>query len=274
MSPSLKKFVGYSLVLHFSISIVAYFSPDISRFLPKREQKITWIKLTKGTGETTAATPFKKVKDMPYWTIKEQKEALKEKADDKRGKDKKSVQSPVKKKEKKEPTQKKTSAEGATNFTQKPKDKREQTIDDALARIQEQLEKRKVEMEAAQVPEDGGGDDPLGSYDVRESDLNQALIAYYKAIKQKINEEWVTTPKQLAEGQMLQTKIDVEISSTGSIISIDYASQSGDISFDLSAKRAVERAAPFPPPPAEILDEVLREGFLIEFNPRSVVGGL
>lgn len=271
---SLKKFLIISGVLHLAVLLFFLFSPDLARLLPQRQTKVTWIKLTKGTGEENSPNPYKKAQDMPQSTIREQQVALKEIPKDKKGSDKKSVESPVKKPPPKDIPipDKRVSPEGAIQFTPK-KNPRERTIDDALARMQTQMKQRQIEIEAAQIKEPGGGQSPYGTLDTNTGETNPALVAYYIAIKKKINEQWITTPKQLPEGQSLKTGINVLIDAQGNVTSSSYETKSGDPSFDLSAMRAIERAAPFPPPPDEIKKEVVSEGFLFEFNPRSVVGG-
>lgn len=272
MQTSFRKFlilsgVGHALLFSFILT-----SPEFFHFFPRKETKVTWIRLSKGTG--LDASPFKKTKEMPFSTIREQKAALKELAKDKTGKDQKSVQSPLAKKYPLEDlSEKRTSPDGGVNLDQK-KAPRERRMDDALARVEEELKKRQVEIEAAQIEKEGKGQSPYGTLDVTDSELNPILIAYYGEVKKRINEQWIVTPKKLEEGQVLRAKISVLISSQGSLISAFYESKSGDPSFDLSAMRAIERAAPFPPPPDLIRDEAVYEGFLIEFSPRSVVGSL
>lgn len=270
MPPLFKKFLWISLTAHITTFILLSFSPQFLRLLPEKKGKVTWVKLTKGTGKDSSISPFRKSKGMPYSTIREQKEALREIAKDKRGADKKSIPSDIKRIEAGEPTKQRTSREGGIDLSKKSS--RERTIDEALARVQEQLEKREVEIEAAQIEKEGSGQSPYGSLDTTEGETNPVLAAYYEAIKKKINQEWITTPKKQEEGQSLKTEINLKIDINGNIVSANYETQSGDPSFDLSAMRAVERSAPFPGPPEEIRGEVLSEGFLIEFNPRSVVG--
>lgn len=269
MSPRFKKFLWYSAAGHLVFFIFILLSPTFLKYLPERSHKVTWVRLTKGTGEDSSLSPFKKAKGMPYSTIREQKEALKEIAKDKKGTDIKSIASDIQKKQKTEPTNQRTSPTGGIDFN-KPKDKNDRTIDDALARVQEQLQKRDVDIEAAQIKNEGSGQSPYGSLNTDKGETNPALVAYFEAVKRKINEEWITTPK--TGEQTLKTDINLIIDALGNIVSATYETQSGDASYDLSAMRAVERAAPFPAPPDEIRAEVLSEGFLIEFNPRSVVG--
>lgn len=273
MPTAFRKFLWVSIIVHLCSFLILIYSSKLLEFLPHKKTKITWVRLTKGTGENPSDSPFKKAKGMPESTLREQKEALKERARDKKGADPKSLESPVKKKPlvQEYSEKKRTSPEGGIQFKSKPGTK-ERTIEDALARVSEQLEKRKVEIEAAQIEKEGTGQSPYGSLDVKNGETNPLLIAYYSAIKRKINEEWITTPKQTEEGEVLKTQINLMIDSQGKIISASFETKSGDTSFDASAMRAVERAAPFPIPPDEIKNEAITEGFLIEFNPRNVVG--
>lgn len=266
-----RKFLWISVAVHIASFLFILFSPGFFNLLPERKTKITWIKLTKGTGETPSPSPFKKAKGMPESTIREQKEALKDITKPKeKAKDKTTFESPVQKKQAEETTPvTKKSAEKAGVSRKSESDRR---MEEALARVQEQLEKREVQIEAAQIEKEGSGQSPYGSMDIENGETNPVLIAYYEAVKRKINQEWITTPKTLEEGKQLRTQITVLIDSAGNIIRTDYELKSDDPSFDLSAMRAIERAAPFPAPPDEIKDEALTEGFLIEFNPRTVLG--
>ncbi|MBI2341043.1 MAG: cell envelope integrity protein TolA [Deltaproteobacteria bacterium] len=271
MPLSFRKFLWTSVGVHIALFLFIFLSPNFFSLLPERKTKITWIKLTKGTGETPSPSPFKKAKGMPESTIREQKEALKDITKPKeKAKDKTTFESPVKKKpaEATPPVKAKTAESGGIS----PKSTTDKRMEEALARVQEQLEKREVQIEAAQIEKEGTGQSPYGSLDIENGETNPVLIAYYVAVKKKINQEWITTPKTLEEGKQLRTQINVLIDAVGYIIRTDYELKSGDPSFDLSAMRAIERAAPFPAPPEEIKGEALTEGFLIEFNPRTVLG--
>ncbi len=129
-----------------------------------------------------------------------------------------------------------------------------------------------MEIEAAQIKDEGTGQSPDGSLEVT-GEVDAILAKYVGDIIRKVQAEWITTPKSQEGGQTLKAQVTVIIDSEGNLLSTSFESKSGDESFDLSAMRAVERSAPFPPPPLEIKDEVVSEGFLIEFSPRSVVGG-
>jgi len=270
MTPEFKKYVTTSVGLHIAAFLMLVYWGEIFHLFPHKPSKITWVQIAKGTGEKPSDSSFKKAKGMPESTIREQKDALKEKAVDNKGKDQKSVEAPKKSKVQ-EYSEKRATPDGAIKFKSK-EGTTDRTMEEALARINNQLEKRKVEIEAAQVEKEGTGQSPDGTLNATNTETDPELIAYYAAIRRKINQEWITTPKQLEEGQVLKTQVNVLIDSSGIIVSTSYETKSGDVSFDLSAQRAVERAAPFPPPPDKIKDEAISEGFLIEFNPKSVVG--
>lgn len=274
MPASFHKFLLVSGLFHVLFAVLFATSPELFHFFPRKEAKVTWVRLTKGTGLDSSPYPFKKSKGMPASTVREQKSALHEIAKDKQGKDAKSVQSPVHKKYPVDDLSKKrASPEGGVNLDAK-KMPREKRMEDALARVEEELKKREVEMEAAQIEKEGQGQSPYGSLDVPEGELNPILVAYYAELKKRINQQWIVTPKKLEEGQVLKTTINVLIDEQGNLISAGYEMKSGDASFDLSAMRAIERAAPFPAPPETIKQEAVYEGFLIEFSPRSVVGSV
>ena len=239
------------------------FGPGLSNLFP-REKKVTWIKLSKGTGEFNNASPYKKTTNMPKNTLREQKN-IKEKTKDKTGSDKKSAQG-VKKKP--QPSAQKKKKQTSTPIKKAPEDK---AIEDALARVQEELKQRQVDLEAAQVEKEGGGQSPEGSVDVTNGETNPEIVMYVTTLKKKINDEWVTLPKANAEGTSLVTVISFQIDAQGAIVTTQVETQSGDVTFDLLAQRAIERAAPFPSPPDIIREVALSEGFSIEFNTRSGV---
>ncbi len=266
-----RKFLWWSAGLHAAFFLLISFYPTFFKLLPARKTKVTWVKLTKGFSDKTSDSAFKKANGLPESTIREQKKK-KENTTDKKGADDKSQKSPIKPTEKK-PLIPNTAANGGINPEAKPQPN-DKTIEDALKRVQEELEKRNVEIEAAQVPKEGEGQSPEGSLENTTGETDPVLVAYYTLLKKKINDEWITTPKQLADGQAPKTQITVMIDAEGKLISAAYDLKSGDESFDLSAMRAIERASPYPIPPEQIKDEALTEGFLIEFNPKSVVGNL
>jgi outer membrane biosynthesis protein TonB len=267
-----KKYLLGSTLIHVVTAMIIFFSPVFS-FRWKEPTKVTWIKLSKGDGGTNIKANQKDLKTLPQSTIREQKEAIRELAKSKTGMDRITKEVPNKKPDTKPKviTQQKTSEKGGINLDKKtPVVKKSTNIDDALSRIEQQLQQREVETGAAQAKKEATGQSPFGSDE--GSTVDAALISYYNLIKQKINKEWIISKGEFAGA--LKTKIVVLIDGSGNIIRTEYEGQSGDISFDESAMRALKRAAPFPTPPVSIRDEAIDEGFLIEFNPRAVTGKL
>ena len=93
---------------------------------------------------------------------------------------------------------------------------------------------------------------------------------YYALIRGRINREWITAPKLFDQSEALRAQLLVIIDKDGTVTSTEFVESSGNYSFDLSAKRAVEHASPLPAPPAALQQEAVGEGFLIEFSPSKV----
>jgi len=258
---------------HLSLFGFFYFMPNFFGFIPKKTQGTTVVMLKLGKGlEATDAT-YVKSKNLPDSTIRQQKDAIKNPSKDKKGKEKQSVKADVKPKKKdppKEVSEKQRVKENAAIAPTPKKDAKQQEMDDAVARMAELKEKRDVPLEAAQVDKEGQGGSTVGSENAENSNNDPILAAYVEEVIKRINMAWVTTPKTLEDGQSLKTKISLYIDEQGQVMNVSYASKSGDASFDASAMSAVERSSPFPAPPAEIKQKIA-QGFLIGFNPRSVV---
>lgn len=269
MFDPLKKYLFISLGIHVAIFLFLFFNPDFD-FGWQKETKITWIKLSKGDGGTNKKANFKNSKTLPDATVREQQNALRDLAKDQKGKDLISHSSQTKKiqETKTKISQKKTSDNGGINLNKKTTTLQKTRIDDALARIDQQLEQRQVDLTAAQARKEDTGQSPWGSNE--GSDIDPALMVYYNTLKKKINREWIISKGEFSEG--LKTKIIVMIDANGNVLRTSYKVASGDGSFDDSALRALKKAAPFPIPPESIRDEALTEGFLIEFNPKAVTG--
>jgi len=203
---------------------------------------------------------------MPLSTVREQKKAQRDQANSKTGSDLRTKESTTKETLIQKYSQKRTSDKGGVNL--KKKSGADQTMSDALARIDEQLKQREVKLTAGQANSEDTGQSPYGSD--KGTAVDPALIMYYNTIKRKINNEWMLSKSDFTGA--LQTKIIVMIDENGNILRTSFKKGSGDGSFDASAMRAIRRSAPFPIPPDSIRHEALTEGFLIEFNPESVTG--
>lgn len=232
--------------------------------------KITMIRLSKGDGGTNIRSNFKNSDTLPDSTLKEQKEVIKELSKGKEGDDRSTKESKTEKvvKIKKESQKTNVSETGAINPNKRTPDKTKTRMDDALARIDNLTKQREIDLSAAQSRNEDTGQSPYGSD--QGNTIDPALIAYYNTIKSKIRKNWV---KGEYAG-VLRASIVVKIDANGNIMTANIEKKSTNTSFDDSAKRAVQRAAPFPPPPESIRNEVLTEGFEFDFNPTSVTGRL
>lgn len=268
-----RTYILLSLFLHLVLFYFMWHAPAF-QFKMDKPYKITWIRLSKGDGGTNLEANLKNSKTLPASTIREQKFADMEQAKDEKGSDLKSKRSETQKTVTQKESQKRTAEDGGVDFFKKQRENKipqgKTQIDKALARIDQQLTQRQVDLSAAQAKDGDTGQSPWGGH--QGNTVDAALIQYYNAVKRKINREWVVSKSDFTGN--LRAKIVVLIDSSGNIIRSSYKTTSGNGSFDSSAMRAVRRAAPFPTPPESIRNEALAEGFLIEFNPQRVTGSL
>ena len=143
-------------------------------------------------------------------------------------------------------------------------------IDDALARMQKQAAKKKAEPEAAQIPQSQPGGYTVGSNTGKSmSPTDPEYVLYQAKIRQRIMNEWILPMKYSTEASGLICKVVVHMNDRGEVIGTEWEQKSGNPSFDLSALRAIEKAAPLDMPPERLKYEVYHEGFIIEFNPAA-----
>lgn len=281
LNDPLKRFLKYSLIGHVVLVVLLYLSPSFHLPEPK-ETKVTWIKLSRGDSGTNAKAQLKEIKNLPDSTIREQRDALKKLELLKKlqeTKNAKKLEIP-KAEVAKQVVDKKTIKIGKKPPPpqKNPVAQKKSQIDEALAKIDEQLKNRedeilqirKTEVGVAQAKDKNTGQSVFGGEEGNV--LDPALIQYYNAVKKKINREWILA-RQDFSGNIV-TKIVVMINGSGQVTRTWFKKTSGDGSFDDSALRAIKKAAPYPPPPQSIREEALTEGFMIEFNPRTVTGSM
>lgn len=281
LNSQLKRFLNYSLIGHVALIVLLYLSPSF-RLPEPRETKVTWIKLSRGDGGTNAKAQLKEIKKLPDSTVREQRDALKKLELLKKlqeTKNAKKLEIP-KAEVAKQVVDKKTIKIGKKPPPpqKNPVAQKRSQIDEALAKIDEQLKNRedeilqirKTEVGVAQAKDKNTGQSVFGGEEGNV--LDPALIQYYNAVKKKINREWILA-RQDFSGNIV-TKIVVMINGSGQVTRTWFKKTSGDGSFDDSALRAIKKAAPYPPPPQSIREEALTEGFMIEFNPRTVTGSM
>lgn len=264
---SLRKYLYRSLYLHAGLFALILISP----FLPFkryrfRQEKIVWVTLPKGVTNDWGS-PMKKTEGLPKTTIQEQKKALESPP----AGEKKPAMTYTPKPWQKQPAPpaKKPKRPGSADSR----------IEDALSRVQKQVAMKKAEPEAAQVPETRPGGFTFGTTTGPYVAPNDPEYVLYQAkIRQRIMQEWILPMKFAGEGASqemgpeirLICRIVVHMNERGEVVETEWDLKSGNPSFDMSAMRAVEKAAPLDIPPERLKYEVFNEGFIVEFRPQAV----
>jgi len=90
----------------------------------------------------------------------------------------------------------------------------------------------------------GGGGDPFG--------LSGFPFTYYlQILSDRISSNWFNSLVDPGVGGLLQTQVGFKIYRNGQVADLKVEVPSGIDAFDLSAQRAIQSAAPFPPLPSE-----------------------
>lgn len=270
MQTLFQKFLIVSILAHLLILLVVVYSPSFQRAY-KPSNKVTWVKFSYGHGGTNIKAATKSLKHMPKSTLLEQKKAIKERK--KAGEHAKANNS--KSKVGKDTVKIKANNKNATKVGKtvkiggkKTKSKIDSKMDDALARVAALQKQRNVEIGAAQTKTTNTGQSPDGGEEGTKA--GQDLIVYYNKVRRKISKQWIVIKSDFAGS--LVSRIVVRIDVNGNIIDTRYKRSSGDGSFDASALRAIKRATPFPIPPGQIRQDLMKDGFEFVFNPKSVSG--
>jgi protein TonB len=96
---------------------------------------------------------------------------------------------------------------------------------------------------------------------------NEYMTAVYKAVKGQY-----TVPEIISqrERMFLSATVVITINARGQIKDFDFEKHSGNSVYDSAIEAAIRRAAPFPPPPPELVDRYASEGIGLEFDARSM----
>lgn len=109
----------------------------------------------------------------------------------------------------------------------------------------------------------GTGTEPL-----RVAPSDPEYIKYQAHVRGQIISNWIVPERFINQGGNAAAKLVVMINMDGEVVSMRWATRSGDPSFDESCKRAVEKSSPLPRPPERLAWETYNEGFLIAFDAR------
>ncbi len=253
----LRKYIYWSLGFHFGFFLL-FFGTSFFGFHPFKfhQDKIVWVSLPKGVNNQMGS-PLKKSEGLPKTTIQQQKQAQ---------------ESPPVGTKKPEMTY--HAPKPAQKIPPKKEGQSNSQISDALAKMQRLKNTPKpAPPEAAQIPNATPGGFAYGnSKGPYVSPTDPEYVMYQAKIRQRIMTEWIppmkfTGPDAINLG--LLCKIVVHMNDKGEVIQTEWEQKSGNPSFDLSALRAIEKAAPLDIPPDRLKYEVYNEGFIIEFNPQA-----
>ena len=75
------------------------------------------------------------------------------------------------------------------------------------------------------------------------------MSAYYTMIWSRIKSKWAL-PQGILPSEVLEVVIDVTILRNGAVTQVSFEKRSGNRYFDDSAMKAIQRASPLPPLPA------------------------
>jgi protein TonB len=96
---------------------------------------------------------------------------------------------------------------------------------------------------------------------------NEYMTKVYSAVKGQYSVPKVITER---ERQFLAATVVITINARGQIKNLTFEKRSGNQVYDSAIEAAIRRAAPFPPPPAELADKYSSEGIGIEFDARRM----
>jgi len=259
--PPFKKYLRLSLLAHVGLIAVLIVAPSLGPKKPLRHEKIVWIRIPKGVGDTIGVG-LKKTKNLPKTTIAESKKPLGAPP---------LQNGPTSKSTKIEPTKEVSPtamAEPAKKIPKpKPKPRKLSPTEMALARLKKSTTSRAPE--AAQIPDKmAEGGVSFGSETGPFVSPNDPIYVLYQArIRKRIMDAWVL-PLSFSSGDIsYRCQIVVHINSNGKVIQAKLEQRSGHDAFDQSAMRAIYQASPLDIPPEKLKTEAIEEGFLIEFEP-------
>jgi TonB family protein len=107
----------------------------------------------------------------------------------------------------------------------------------------------------------------LSSSQPGPADADQKMQAYYGTIWSRIRGNWVLPQGILPSGE-IEAVIGLTILRSGAVTGMNFEKRSGNRYFDESAMKAIQKALPFPPLPAEIGGGSIEVG--IRFRPADL----
>lgn len=111
---------------------------------------------------------------------------------------------------------------------------------------------------------------PAAQANDSQKTMSPVLMEYYQEIKSRIDKQFNKFLKDKTFSHGLKVKILCGADAKGNILNPSIKQSSGDIEFDQLAISVLLNLKKLPEPPKEIVDEVVSEGFLFEFNPDKI----
>jgi protein TonB len=96
---------------------------------------------------------------------------------------------------------------------------------------------------------------------------NEYMTKVYSAVKGQYSVPEIITER---ERQFLNAVVIITINARGQIKNLTFEKRSGNQVYDSAIEAAIRRAAPFPPPPPELVDKYSSEGIGIDFDARRL----
>jgi TonB family protein len=100
---------------------------------------------------------------------------------------------------------------------------------------------------SSEAPQTGEGEAPTSTAEVSATDFPYAW--YLNLLRKKISDEWDPPASRLLAGRSNHLMVRFTLARNGSVSDLQVESESGAPGLDSSARRAVDRAQPFPPLP-------------------------
>lgn len=138
------------------------------------------------------------------------------------------------------------------------KKKRKRKMQSALDRIKA-LDKIKGEVQAEKIKGNRISKGTALTGDARES----MERTYYDDLLERVRIHWALPPWLARQG--LSAKVKIYIDPRGRIRGMRFLQRSGNAQYDAEVKDAITDTDPFPPPPAALKEEVLRDGVILAF---------
>jgi len=155
------------------------------------------------------------------------------------------------------------------------KRKESQSVDTAIERLRNQKEARQLDSaiegirKRVTISSSGAVEADAGSTGGASSGVMSIKFKiYYNLIWQRIHSGWVLPEEALGGKKNLETIIAIRIARDGQIEDIQFEKKSGNPYLDESALRAIKKANPLPPLPADIEGDKFDVG--VRFTPSDL----